>query len=215
MPPPYATLRVLPLGIVSAVTDLHAELGRFRAAVDSLRAAQCRPEIELTQIDAPTGSADSVAFSATVTQDTASGVALIGRTGTEELAAGRFILSHAPSRRAEWGGEFRIVTFVKAQVERDLGHDQMLASVAWSWLLEALGRNDAAYTGAGGTASRVVAEGFGQLADTGEDIDVELRASWTPTNTNYGAHLKAWADMVCTFAGLPPVSDHVVNLIRR
>lgn len=197
---------------MSAVTDLHAGLGRFRAAVDSLLSAQCRPEIELTQIAAPTGSSESVAFSATVTQNTSSSVAVIGRTGTEELAAGRFILSYAPSRRTEWGGDFRIVTFVKAQVERDLGHDEMLASVAWSWLLEALGRNEAAYIGAGGTASRVLAEGFGQLADTGEDIDVELRASWTPTDKNYGAHLKAWADMVCTFAGLPPLSDGIVAL---
>lgn len=205
------------------MTDLHPGLGRFRTAVASLRAAQCRPEIDVNQISVPMGPTDSVAFSATVTDATASsaviqshpGMIAIGTTGSDELAAGRFILSHAPSRSAEWGGEFRIVTFVKAQVERDLGHDHMLASVAWSWLLEALERNGAAFTGEGGTASRVVAEGFGQLADTGEDIDVELRASWTPTDQNFGAHLEAWADMVCTFAGLPPSTDGVVALTGR
>lgn len=199
----------------------------------SLRAAQCRHDIDLTEITVPMGPSDSVAFSATVTDATDSGyrpeqvaawhgptlpataVASMPRACSDELATGRFILSHAPSRRSEWGGEFRIVTFVKAQVERDLGHDQMLASVAWSWLLESLDRNGAAYTGEGGTASRVLAEGFGQLADTGEDIDVELRASWTPTDQDFGAHLEAWADMVCTFAGLPPVTDGVVRLTGR
>lgn len=157
------------------------------------------------------GPSDSVAYSATVTD----GTAAIGRSGADELATGRFILSYDPTRRLEWGGSFRIVTYVKAQVERDLGHDQLLASVAWSWLLEALTRNGAAYTREGGTASRVLAEGFGQLADTGEDIDVELRASWTPDDPDFGKHLEAWADMVCTFAGLPPVTDGVVRLPAR
>lgn len=157
------------------------------------------------------GPSDAVAFAATVTDGTAS----IGRTGPDELATGRFILSYDPARRHEWNGAFRIVTYVKAQVERELGHDELLASVAWSWLLEALDRNGAAYTREGGTASRVLAEGFGQLADTGEDIDVELRASWTPHDEEFGKHLEAWADMVCTFAGLPPVSDGIISLTGR
>lgn len=157
------------------------------------------------------GPSDAVAFSASVTD----GTAAIGRTGQDELATGRFILSYDPARDHEWGGVFRIVTYVKAQVERDLGHDELLASVAWSWLLEALDRSGAGYTREGGTASRVLAEGFGQLADTGEDIDVELRASWTPDGDDFGKHLEAWADMVCTFGGLPPVSDGVISLPGR
>ncbi|NHU84347.1 DUF3000 domain-containing protein [Kocuria sp. JC486] len=196
---------------MSAVTDLHGGPSRFRSATASLRGAQCRPEIELTEIPVPMGPSDAVAFSATVADATAA----IGRREPGELATGRFILSYDPSRKNEWGGSFRIVTYVKAQVERDLGHDQLLASVAWSWLLEALDRNGAGYTREGGTASRVLAEGFGQLADTGEDIDVELRASWTPADEDFGKHLEAWADMVCTFGGLPPVTDGVVSLTGR
>ena len=49
---------------MTAQSDL---VGRFPRAAASLRRAQCRPEIELVEISAPTPRAsDSVAFSATV-----------------------------------------------------------------------------------------------------------------------------------------------------
>lgn len=60
----------------------------------------------------------------------------------------------------------------------------------------------------------MLSEGFGQLADTEEYIDVELRASWTPRGEDLSVHLEAWADMVCTFAGLPPVTESVTVLRR-
>lgn len=188
--------------------------GRFQRAATSLRGARCRTEIELTEILAPTSRAsDSMAFSAAVQEPTSvhPSIAASGEPA-RELAAGRFLLIHAPDRASEWGGAFRIVTYVKAEVERDLGHDGMLAQVAWSWLLEALDRTGARYSREGGTASRLLSEGFGQLADTEEYIDVELRASWTPWGEDLAPHLEAWADMVCTFAGLPPVPDGVVPL---
>lgn len=190
-----------------------------------MRGAVHRPEIELTEISTPVEmAADTLAFAATVreTSDSrASGLrSLTARVGSpagtgEELAAGRFLLVHAPQRTAEWGGAFRIVTYVKAEVERDLGHDELLASVAWSWLIEALDRSGAEYSREGGTASRLLAEGFGQLADTEEYIDVELRASWTPHGDDLSPHLEAWADMVCTFGGLPPSGDDAIPLRRR
>lgn len=193
---------------MTAQSDL---VGRFQRAAESLRRARCRPDIELVEISAPTPhAADSVAFSATVRAPCAAHPSAAGSTEAQtELATGRFLLIHAPGRSLEWGDAFRIVTYVKAEVERELGHDEMLAQVAWSWLLEALDRSGAQYTREGGTASRVLSEGFGQLADTEEYIDVELRASWTPRGEDLAAHLEAWADMVCTFAGLPPVTEGV------
>ena len=70
---------------------------------------------------------------------------------------------------------------------------------------------------AGGTATRILSESFGSLEDRQASNDVELRASWTPTGTQFGSHLEAWADMVCSFAGLPPLPDGVVALphVRR
>lgn len=132
-----------------------------------------------------------------------------------ELATGRFILLHDPDGSAVWDGEFRIVTYIRAQLEPDMGNDEMLGSVAWTWLVEALENHQAEYRSAGGTATRVLSESFGTLADRPGTIDIELRASWTPAGRDITAHLEAWSDMVCTFAGLPPLPDGVSALPRR
>ena len=45
-------------------------------------------------------------------------------------------------------------------------------------------------------------DGPGGLQGTGE---IEVRASWTPLDANaLGRHLRAWAEMMGTAAGLPP-----------
>ena len=36
------------------------------------------------------------------------------------------------------------------------------------------------------------------------DSDLELRASWKPVGQDVSAHLLAFADLLCTAAGLPP-----------
>ena len=40
-----------------------------------------------------------------------------------------------------------------------------LADVAWTWLVEALEKHHAQYTAAGGTATRVLSESYGTLAE--------------------------------------------------
>ncbi len=132
-----------------------------------------------------------------------------------ELATGRFILLHDPDGSAVWDGEFRIVTYIRAQLEADMGNDEMLGSVAWTWLVEALENHGAKYRAAGGTATRILSESFGTLADRPDTIDIELRASWTPATSDAQAHLEAWSDMVCTFAGLPPLPPGVTPLPSR
>lgn len=136
-------------------------------------------------------------------------------TDGDELATGRFILLHDPDGSAVWDGEFRIVTYIRAQLEAEMGNDEMLGSVAWTWLVEALETHRAPYRAAGGTATRVLSESFGTLSDRPGSIDIELRASWTPAGADVQAHLEAWSDMVCTFAGLPPLPDGVSVLPRR
>ena len=93
---------------------------------------------------------------------------------------GRFILLYDPDGSAVWDGEFRIVTYIRAQLEAEMGNDEMLGSVAWTWLVEALETHHAPYRAAGGTATRVLSESFGTLSDRPGSIDIELRASWTP-----------------------------------
>jgi hypothetical protein len=147
-------------------------------------------------------------------------MALAAASGSEdeadtELATGRFILLHDPEGSAVWDGEFRIVTYIRAQLEPEMGNDEMLGTVAWTWLVEALENHKAPYRAAGGTATRVLSESFGTLSDRPGSIDIELRASWTPASSDVTAHLEAWSDMVCTFAGLPPLPDGVSALPNR
>jgi hypothetical protein len=132
-----------------------------------------------------------------------------------ELATGRFILLHDPDGSDLWDGTFRIVTYIRAQLEADIGNDALLGSVAWTWLVEALESHRAPYRSVGGTATRSLSESYGTLSDRQDSIDIELRASWTPASADVRAHLEAWSDMVCTFAGLPPLPEGVRALPNR
>ena len=203
----------------------------FLHALGTLRKAQCRSEVRLAEIPAPARLAPyAVALGAEVMAlGAAAGttpvhgpaaMALAAASGTDddgdtELATGRFILLHDPDGSAVWDGEFRIVTYIRAQLEPEMGNDEMLGTVAWTWLVEALENHKAPYRAAGGTATRVLSESFGTLSDRPGSIDIELRASWTPASSDVTAHLEAWSDMVCTFAGLPPLPDGVSALPRR
>lgn len=203
----------------------------FLHALGTLRKAQCRGELHLAEIPAPARLAPfAVALGAEVLAPgpgTAAtplhgpaAMALAAASGTPdddetELATGRFILLHDPEGSAVWDGEFRIVTYIRAQLEPEMGNDEMLGTVAWTWLVEALENHNAPYRAAGGTATRVLSESFGTLAERPGSIDIELRASWTPATSDVTAHLEAWSDMVCTFAGLPPLPDGVTPLPNR
>jgi hypothetical protein len=226
--------------IVNALAQVPAN---FLYALGTLRKARCRSELRLDEIPAPARLAPfAVALGAEVivpsggraggdrdrspvhgpaamalARSAAAGASAGGDADDdgEELATGRFILLHDPDGSAVWDGEFRIVTYIRAQLDAEMGNDEMLGSVAWTWLVEALETHHAPYRAAGGTATRVLSESFGTLADRPASIDIELRASWTPASADVQAHLEAWSDMVCTFAGLPPLPEGVSALPRR
>lgn len=181
----------------------------FAQALRDLRAARLRPEIRLTEVPAPTRIApNALAMSAEVVT---AGVLDEG----DELASGRFVLLHDPSAPEPWDGVWRAVTFARAVFDPELANDPMLGAVGWSWLTEALGNHNAAYLAEAGTVTRVVSESFAGLADRGATVEMEIRASWTPTGPNVAAHLQAWAELLCTIAGLPPLPEGVVALPRQ
>ena len=60
--------------------------------------------------------------------------------------------------------------------------------------------------------TRVVSESFGGLADRAASVEMEIRASWTPIRGALTEHLRAWADLLCTIAGIPPLPDGAVPL---
>jgi Protein of unknown function (DUF3000) len=179
----------------------------FREALAGLRRARHRHEVTLDEIPAPGRLAPYAVALAAEVHDPSDFV-------PAELAAGRFILLHDPAGSDVWQGTFRVVTYIRASIELDLGSDPMVGAVAWTWLVEALENHRARYTEAGGTATRVLSESFGGLATRPDSTDIELRASWTPEGPDSTEHLEAWADMVCAFAGLPPVPDGVTPLPR-
>ncbi len=192
----------------------------FLTALGDLRRAAPRSEALVEETPAPSKLAPyAVALRAEVRDPAATApgshpVARLRPAPNEDelLATGRFILLHDPEGQEAWGGTFRVVIYIKAELEPEMGNDPLLASVAWTWLSDSLAQHGVEYSRAGGTATRILSESFGSLEDRQASNDVELRASWTPTGTRFDSHLEAWADMVCSFAGLPPLPDGVVAL---
>ena len=176
----------------------------FTRAVSALRDARLRPEVRITEVPAPQRIAPyAVALTAEV---------VASASDDEELASGRFVLLHDPSSPQPWGGEWRAVTFARAELEPEVAGDPMLGAVGWSWLIEALESRGVDYGAVAGTVTRVVSESFAGLADREPTVEMEVRASWTPHGSDLGAHLLAWSDLLCTIAGLPPLPDGVVAL---
>lgn len=178
----------------------------FREALSGLGRATFRENLCIREIPTPSRLAPygtSLAASITDPADP-----------DQELAIGRFVMLYDPAAPSAWGGEFRVVTFIRASVEEDVASEGLLSSVAWDWLLEALERQQAHYSHHGGTLTRSFSQGFGTLEHHDEHVRIELRASWTPQGPEARLHLQAWAEMVCTYAGLPPLPDDVARFPR-
>lgn len=173
-----------------------------------MRRARVRPELAISEIASPGNLAPySVALAADVTP---------ARHGTDsELGTGRFVLLYDPAAPDAWGGRFRVVCFVQAPLETDIGLDPFLADVAWSWLVDALDSKGAHYTAASGTATKTISTGYGELASQGDGALIELRASWTPTDHEISSHVEGWGELLCMLAGLPPAVEGVSLLSTR
>lgn len=179
----------------------------FRAAVELMRAVPVRSELLIEEMPAPQRIAPfSFALSADVTVD------------GEDVGGGRLVLLHDPHGNEAWEGDFRCVAYVRADIEPETAADQMLAGVGWSWLTEALDAEEASYRAVSGTVTVVSSESFGGLESEGAGAQIEVRASWTPTgdpSADLGAHTRAWTQLLCTAAGLPPVPEGVALLPGR
>lgn len=175
----------------------------FVQALHALRDRRLRAEVRLTEVPAPARIAPyAVALSAEVDPE---------RTG-EEIASGRFVLLHDPAGQEAWNGVFRAVTLTRATLEAELAADPLLCEAAWSWVTDSLVTT--AHHSLGGTVTRVVSQSFGDLADRPDQVEVEIRASWTPDG-DAGDQLQAWSTLLCTAAGLPPLPDGVTALSRH
>lgn len=132
--------------------------------------------------------------------------------GDDPVATGRLVLLHDPAGHEAWHGKFRLVTYVRGDLEPEMGGDPLLLAVGWSWLEGALDEHGAEHTAISGTVTRVSSESFGTMAGDDPTTEVEIRASWTPMTTELTAHAAAWADTLTAAAGLQPLPAGVVAL---
>ncbi len=177
----------------------------FMLAMSSLKNAATRDELIIEQIAAPGRLAKfEIAFSAQV-DATAAGV-------SSDLGTGRFILLWDEQEPEPWQSKFRVITFAKSPLETNIGADELISDVAWAWLTESLENRNASYIAEAGTATRIISSGYGALSNQSDHAELEIRASWSPTNTNAAAHLEAWQDLVCIMSGLPNLPAGVSSL---
>jgi len=183
----------------------------FRAAVAELengiaRQRGIRPEVIFESEPAPRRLApQAAAIAATVEVD---GI---------EIAWGRFVLLYDPAGQDGWAGPFRVIAYVRAELEPEIAADPLVGQVGWSWLTEALDAKSAGYAAPSGTVTRVVTEGFGTKQGEPLATEFEMRASWSPTSARNDSfeldrHVDAWVDALCIASGLPPVAPGVSQL---
>jgi hypothetical protein len=189
--------------VITPDADVPAE---FVRALESLAARRLRAEVRLTEIPAPARIAPyAVALSAEVSSPED---ALV----EAEPTSGRFVVLHDPAGQEAWNGVFRVVTLIRAALDPEVGIDPLLCEAAWTWVEDAL--SETPHHALGGTVTRVVSQSFGELAERPGEVEVEIRGSWTPDG-DLGDHLAAWATVLCTAAGLPPLPDGVSALSPR
>ncbi|MBN9619345.1 MAG: DUF3000 domain-containing protein [Actinobacteria bacterium] len=165
----------------------------FRQAVQSLTGAAVRPEVRVESLRPPQKLAPySYALSGEIP----------GPDG--DLATGRLVLLHDPDGHEAWDGVLRLVAYASAELDEAMGVDPMFPAVGWSWLVDALDERGAAYRAAGGTVTQTTSTRFGDLHGPRTTVSLELRASWTADTADLAPHLRAFVDLLCTAAGLPP-----------
>jgi Protein of unknown function (DUF3000) len=191
----------------------------FAAAVAAFAAgrdAQSGRDLLFEEVPAPKRLAPyATAIAATVQRDGA------------DVAWGRLVLLYDPDGQEGWDGVFRLVAYIRAEVEPEIAADPLLGEVGWSWLSEALDTHVPGYAVPSGTVTRVITEGFGTKRDELPLTGFELRASWSPAGPagaslrqgpardsgvsgsdldalDLSAHIAAWCDCLSAAAGLEP-----------
>ncbi len=178
------------------------------------RDAQVHRDVQFEDVPAPKRLAPyATAIAATVQRDDA------------DVAWGRLVLLYDPDGQPGWDGFFRLVAYIRAEVEPEMAADPLLGEVGWSWLSEALDAHVPGYAVPSGTVTKVITEGFGAKRDELPLSGFELRASWSPAGPgdqgsaglnglgpgqsdlgtlDLSAHIAAWCDCLSAAAGLEP-----------
>jgi hypothetical protein len=199
-----------------AASAAEATFAEAAAAFLAGRDAQVGPGFSFEDVPAPKRLAPyASAIAVTVERDGA------------DVAWGRLVLLYDPDGQESWGGVFRLVAYIRADVEPEIAADPLLGEVGWSWLSEALDAYVPGYAVPSGTVTRVITEGFGAKRDELPLTGFELRASWSPTGPgnraddndldtlDLSAHISAWCDCLSAAAGLEPPGTRALRPTGR
>lgn len=205
--------QVMKMASSSAGQVFDAAVADFRAGVDEVLAADGEAgHFVFEDVPAPkrlAPFATSVAVS--VHREPAS---VRDEHDSEEAASGRLVLLHDPAGQESWSGVFRLVAYVRADIEPEVAADPLLGEVGWSWLTEAL--EAPGYAAASGTVTRVITEGYGAKAGELPVTGFELRASWSPEDEpDLAGHVVAWCACLAAAAGLEPPGTRALAPRRR
>jgi hypothetical protein len=187
------------------------EFGQAVAQLESGLAAQreLRPELAFDPEPPPRRLAPFAhAVAATVFADV---------DGEAEIGSGKFVLLFDGAGQLGWDGKYRIIGYVRAELEPEMAADPLINAVGWSWLTEALDVHCSGYRKISGTVTIVVTQGFGSKQSEATSTGFELRASWSPDLAEGGSaeldgHVAAWCDLLCAASGLPPLPPGVAAL---
>ena len=177
--------------------------------IELLRTFTPRAEIILEEVPAPQKLA---AYSFAFTADISNG---LSGDAEDEVASGRFVILHEPGGQDTWEGEFRCVTFMRADVESEMQEDPLLPEVGWNWLLDSLTTTGAEFNAPSGTVTRVSSASFGKLAPRSDESEIEIRASWSPVIArpeDIFPHVQAWCNLMTEVAGLAPLPEGVATI---
>jgi hypothetical protein len=206
MPPPRA-LRPAAVpddGHQAAASAFRVAMAEVAAGIEASQAV--RPEVSFDSEPPPRRLApEAMAIAATV------------EIAEDEIGAGRFVLLYDPAGQEGWVGPFRVIAYLRADLEPEIAADPLIGQVGWSWLIEALDSMQAGYAAPSGSVTRVVTEGFGTKADQPVTTEFEMRASWSPTGQSQDSyaldrHVAAWVDALCVACGMPPAPPGVTQL---
>lgn len=207
----------------AASNAFDAAVADFRAGVDTVRAGDAGTDhFAFEDVPAPKRLAPhAYAIAATVYgQD------------EEEVASGRLVLLYDPAGGPGWSSVFRLVAYVRADIEPEVAADPLLGEVGWTWLTEAL--DVPGYTAESGTVTRVITEGHGAKSGEPPTTSFELRASWSPvaargcrgsetpdsedlsspqasTEAILADHVVAWCSCLAAAAGLEPPGTRAIR----
>jgi hypothetical protein len=178
---------------------------QFAAAALSLTEPALRSELETSQIPAPDRIAPwALAFAAQAPNPADTPM---------NRGVGRVVFLHDPEQFDVWGSNMRVIAYGKSPLENDMGVEEDVAHYWWSELMRALNTHGATFTNEAGTVTKMSSTGMGSLANDPNSSEVEIRASWSPTDDDLGKHFAAWQDIIASMAGFGMDGEGVTRLI--